>query len=91
MKKSIVIRYYKDGSVELPDGRIIREKDCLELAADKDKRFPIEMFKEVFGLMKMICLEEHKMVRYDLDEETILYFEFIDENLSDSRNPALSN
>jgi hypothetical protein len=90
--KKIIIRYYNDGSVELPDGRIIYDKDLLEQAANMNTPFPVEMFREVFDLIKTICLEDRKKIKHELnDGETVVYFEFVDTDLSHSRNPALNN
>jgi hypothetical protein len=71
---------------------VIREKDMIERAADHSDRVPIETFKEVYELVKTICLEEQKMLKLEVSGgQTILYLEFVDENLDDSRNPALNN
>jgi hypothetical protein len=89
---TFLIRYYKDGSIELPDGRVIREKDMMERAADHSDTVPIETFKEVYDLVKAICLEEHKKLKLEVNGgQTILYFEFVDQNLDDSRSPVLNN
>jgi len=88
----ILIRYYKDGSIELPDGHIIRESDLLHRAAESSLRFSLETITETYNLMKEYCLETHEMVRREMNNgETEICLEFVDYELKDSKNPALNN
>ena len=90
--KTFLIRFYIDGSIEFPNGKVMSEKELIERASDKNNRLPIKMFREVYDLMKTICLEDNRKLRVDAEDgKSVYYFEFVNENLDDSRNPALNN
>ena len=85
-------KVYRNGYLELPNGQIMTETMLVEqIFGHIDRPLTREQIREVLQLFAQVGLEEGKKVVGKNPQGTPVEFEFIDDDLDTSRNPALNN